>query len=778
VQKPVLQMAGAVAPGPASPSELVGPVLPGGPGVLPGGHGVLPGGPGVLPGGGAYRGIATPVTVPPPPPSYAVSLQQLAGSNPPTPTPQAAPSPVPTTCPPSYNASIQAKQEALHRGLSPAQALPPPPPYPSTAVAQQGNKPMEESTLVPTSLPTRTSPVINTAKVVPNNANLVQSMGQKTPVQRRYSPHLSETSSNSRSDSPVSAASDCPTISASPIPSSSSSYHPSSSFVSEGQDSGVSFPQDQQPSASSDMPPPPPPAYKTCHQTSPLPERKSYSKEKEELRIESRIKVTPPQAFKFYMEQHVENIMKTSEDRRRRRQQLEKEMMRIGLDEATKEQMRKILSQKESNYLRSKRAKMDKSQFKTIKTIGLGAFGEVTLVRKHDPQQQQLYAMKTLKKVEVLKRNQVAHVKAERDILAEADNEWVVKLYYSFQDRDNLYFVMDYIPGGDLMSLLIKFGIFQEELAQFYISELVCAVDSVHKMGFIHRDIKPDNILIDANGHIKLTDFGLCTGFRWTHNSKYYQNNGKILNGHSRQDSMDPGNLDLDSGRCSCPSSSTHGMKPLERRRKREHQRCLAHSLVGTPNYIAPEVLQRQGYTQQCDWWSVGVILYEMLVGQPPFLANTPAETQYKVINWDKFMSIPRESGLSQEARDLIFSLCTSDDRRIGKNGSDDIKSHPFFANIDFSSALRTKQAPYKPTIKYETDTSNFDPIDPDKLRPDDERSESDEDINRDYHGFYEFTFRRFFDDGHPVYNSGAQSSSNNTRITDDNENPSGPVYV
>ena len=156
---------------------------------------------------------------------------------------------------------------------------------------------MEESSLVPTSLPTRTSPVINTAKVVPNNANLVQSMvGQKTPVQRRYSPHLSETSSNSRSDSPVSAASDCPTISASPIPSSSSSYHPSSSFVSEGQDSGVSFPQEQkQPSASSDMPPPQPPAYKTCHQTSPLPERKSYSKEKEELRIESRIKVTPPQ---------------------------------------------------------------------------------------------------------------------------------------------------------------------------------------------------------------------------------------------------------------------------------------------------------------------------------------------------------------------------------------------------------------------------------------------------------------------------------------------------
>merc|ERR1719270_1852456 len=326
------------------------------------------------------------------------------------------------------------------------------------------------------------------------------------------------------------------------------------------------------------------------------------------------------------MEQHVENVIKYYDDRKKRRLQLEGEMAKIGLAEEAQEQMRKMLSQKESNYIRLKRAKMDKTQFKRLKTIGVGAFGEVALVQKLDSPQ--LYAMKTLKKQEVLKRNQVAHVKAERDILAEADNEWVVKLYYSFQDRDNLYFVMDYIPGGDLMSLLIKFGIFQEDLAKFYISELVCAVDSVHKMGFIHRDIKPDNILIDSNGHIKLTDFGLCTGFRWTHNSKYYQHN---INGHSRQDSMDPGNLDLDSGRCSCPTY-TNGQKLLERRKKREHARCIAHSLVGTPNYIAPEVLERKGYSQLCDWWSVGVILYEMLVGQPPFLASGPAETQMKVI--------------------------------------------------------------------------------------------------------------------------------------------------
>lgn len=192
-----------------------------------------------------------------------------------------------------------------------------------------------------------------------------------------------------------------------------------------------------------------------------------------------------------------------------------------GLCEAEQEQMRKILYQKESNYNRLKRAKMDKSMFVKVKTLGVGAFGEVCLACKVDTHA--LYAMKTLRKKDVLNRNQVAHVKAERDILAEADNEWVVKLYYSFQDKDSLYFVMDYIPGGDMMSLLIRMEVFPEHLARFYIAELTLAVESVHRMGFIHRDIKPDNILIDLDGHIKLTDFGLCTGFRWTHNSKYYQ---------------------------------------------------------------------------------------------------------------------------------------------------------------------------------------------------------------------------------------------------------------
>ncbi|XP_028997842.1 serine/threonine-protein kinase LATS1 [Betta splendens] len=481
--------------------------------------------------------------------------------------------------------------------------------------------------------------------------------------------------------------------------------------------------------------------------TSPLLVRRNKD---EERRGESgRVNLYSPQAFKFFMEQHVENILKNHQQRIRRRRQLECEMQRVGLSSDAQEQMRKMLNQKESNYIRLKRAKMDKSMFKRIKTLGIGAFGEVCLARKEDTGA--LYAMKTLRKKDVLLRNQVAHVKAERDILAEADNEWVVRLYYSFQDKDNLYFVMEYIPGGDMMSLLIRLGIFKEELARFYIAELTCALESVHKMGFIHRDIKPDNILIDRDGHIKLTDFGLCTGFRWTHDSKYYQSGD-----HVRQDSMDFSKEWEDSANCRC----TDRLKPLERRKARQHQRCLAHSLVGTPNYIAPEVLLRTGYTQLCDWWSVGVILYEMVVGQPPFLATTPLETQLKVINWKSTLHIQPAAKLSPEASDLIVKLCRGPEDRLGKNGADEIKAHPFFKATDFSSDLRQQVAPYIPTIAHSTDTSNFDPVDPDKLWS---KGSDDEDNHNDTlsiwfrkgthpeHAFYEFTFRRFFDDnGHP----------------------------
>ncbi|XP_011821054.1 PREDICTED: serine/threonine-protein kinase LATS1 [Mandrillus leucophaeus] len=370
--------------------------------------------------------------------------------------------------------------------------------------------------------------------------------------------------------------------------------------------------------------------------TSPITVRKN---KKDEERRESRIQSYSPQAFKFFMEQHVENVLKSHQQRLHRKKQLENEMMRVGLSQDAQDQMRKMLCQKESNYIRLKRAKMDKSMFVKIKTLGIGAFGEVCLARKVDTKA--LYATKTLRKKDVLLRNQVAHVKAESD--------------------------------------------------------------------------------------------------------------------HPRQDSMDFSNEWGDPSSCRCGDR----LKPLERRAARQHQRCLAHSLVGTPNYIAPEVLLRTGYTQLCDWWSVGVILFEMLVGQPPFLAQTPLETQMKVINWQTSLHIPPQAKLSPEASDLIIKLCRGPEDRLGKNGADEIKAHPFFKTIDFSSDLRQQSASYIPKITHPTDTSNFDPVDPDKLWSDDNEEENVNDtLNGWYkngkhpeHAFYEFTFRRFFDDNGYPYN-------------------------
>ncbi|XP_076819418.1 uncharacterized protein LOC143465134 isoform X1 [Clavelina lepadiformis] len=451
-----------------------------------------------------------------------------------------------------------------------------------------------------------------------------------------------------------------------------------------------------------------------------------------------RMKKYSPEAFKFYMEQHVENVIKGYKARTSRRWQLEQEMNKFSLNDASKSEMRKMLFQKESNYIRLKRAKIDLSMFDMIKKIGVGAFGKVMLARNKTSNK--LYAIKFLKKRDVLRRNQVAHVKAERDILAEADNDWVVRLYYTFQDKENLYFVMDFIPGGDMMSLLIKKEIFDFSLAQFYTAELTLALESVHKMGFIHRDIKPDNILIDRNGHIKLTDFGLCTGFRWTHDSKYYQRDG-----HSRVDSMDFSN------EWSNPPS-----KPLERRRLRDANRQVARSLVGTPNYIAPEVLLREGYNQLCDWWSVGVILFEMVVGHPPFHSDSPSQTQMKVINYKDTLRIPHyASNLPEETVDIIMSLCSDQRERLGcRGGASEVKHHPFFGGVDWEK-LRMTKAPFIPEIKFSEDTSNFDPP------PGGDHSTLNLGRDGNYntlnngtlrlgpgeHAFFEFTFRRFFDE-------------------------------
>jgi hypothetical protein len=343
-----------------------------------------------------------------------------------------------------------------------------------------------------------------------------------------------------------------------------------------------------------------------CH--SPKPQRRPSAEEMDKRRPYLAMRHYPAAAFRFYMEQHYDNLIRQVKEREERRNKLERDMLELGIADDMKPQLRLLLQQKESNYNRLKRVKLNKGMFIRIQTLGVGAFGEVVLVQKRDTLQ--LFAMKILRWSEVVRRNQIAHVKAERDILAEADNDWVVKLYWSFRDDDCLYFILEYIPGGDLMGLLIKQEIFSEELARFYIAELVVAIENVHNLGFIHRDIKPDNILIDKQGHIKLTDFGLCTGFRPSHSSQAYKQSkllavtgnfvfrifcgwfraylyGRlavlccaVVYGHAKQDSMLFNCADQSDGQ------ETAAGRPLSMHQK-------AHSLVGTPNYIAPEVLEQ-----------------------------------------------------------------------------------------------------------------------------------------------------------------------------------------
>ncbi|CAJ0573788.1 unnamed protein product, partial [Mesorhabditis spiculigera] len=291
----------------------------------------------------------------------------------------------------------------------------------------------------------------------------------------------------------------------------------------------------QMPSTSRDYYPPErsSPSGPTCHLSS-LPT--SVEKRIRDKTFESAVKPITPHLYRFFMEQHVERVVQAHRERQKRAMQLQKEMEAVNMSDMMKDSMLSFLIQKENRYMRLKRQKMSTKMFEVLKEIGVGAFGRVALVKKKDTEQ--VYAMKTLRKSDVIKKQQASHVKAERDILAEANSPWIVKLFFSFQDERCLYFIMEYVPGGDMMGMLITMGIFPEKLARFYTAELTCALEYVHSLKFIHRDIKPDNILIDREGHIKLTDFGLCTGLRWTHDRRYYGPENEDYPSHSRHDSL------------------------------------------------------------------------------------------------------------------------------------------------------------------------------------------------------------------------------------------------
>jgi len=391
------------------------------------------------------------------------------------------------------------------------------------------------------------------------------------------------------------------------------------------------------------------------------------------------------EAAKAFLERKYSKLKQEEQEKKENWDLLKKKMDNLNLSSTEQELIKRDIMHKEAEKLRQKRKKLTARDFEPIAIIGRGAFGEVRVCKWKETGE--VVAMKKMNKGEMEYKNQVAHIRAERDILATASIPWIVELKCSFQDEKYLYLVMEYLAGGDLMTLLMKRDILTEDEAKFYMAESILAVEAVHKLNYIHRDLKPDNILLDNKGHIKLSDFGLC---------KHAEIRPKRFEFKKPDESVPANRFD----------TSNLTKKPVYKR-----NRQLLYSTVGTPDYIAPEVFGQGGYTETVDWWSLGVILFEMLVGYPPFFSEDPSLTCQKILHWKKTFSIPPEAQLSPAAIDLLKKLIADPNERLGVNGVEEIKMHPFFAGVDWRR-IRDKKSPNVPELKSEIDTSNFDHFD------------------------------------------------------------------
>uniref|UniRef100_A0AAR2KI36 Ribosomal protein S6 kinase n=1 Tax=Pygocentrus nattereri TaxID=42514 RepID=A0AAR2KI36_PYGNA len=307
-----------------------------------------------------------------------------------------------------------------------------------------------------------------------------------------------------------------------------------------------------------------------------------------------------------------------------------------------------------SNHVKEGFEKADPSQFELLKVLGQGSYGKVFLVRKiKGSDTGQLYAMKVLKKATLKVRDRVRS-KMERDILAEVNHPFIVKLHYAFQTEGKLYLILDFLRGGDLFTRLSKEVMFTEEDVKFYLAELALALDHLHSLGIIYRDLKPENILLDEEGHIKITDFGLS----------------KEAIDHDKR----------------------------------------AYSFCGTIEYMAPEVVNRRGHTQSADWWSFGVLMFEMLTGSLPFQGKDRKETMALILK----AKLGMPQFLSPEVQSLLralFKRNPSNRLGAGPDGVEEIKRHHFFATIDWNKLYRKEiKPPFKPAVGRPEDTFHFDP--------------------------------------------------------------------
>ncbi|XP_078419046.1 microtubule-associated serine/threonine-protein kinase 4 isoform X3 [Cetorhinus maximus] len=311
------------------------------------------------------------------------------------------------------------------------------------------------------------------------------------------------------------------------------------------------------------------------------------------------------------------------------------------------------------------RRKPREIDFETMKLISNGAYGAVYLVRHKETKQR--FAMKKINKQNLILRNQIQQAFVERDILTFAENPFVVSMYCSFETKRHLCMVMEYVEGGDCATLLKNMGPLPVDMARMYFAETVLALEYLHNYGIVHRDLKPDNLLVTSLGHIKLTDFGLSKVGLMNMTTNLYE-------GHIEKDARE----------------------------------FLDKQVCGTPEYIAPEVILRQGYGKPVDWWAMGIILYEFVVGCVPFFGDTPEELFGQVIsdeiNWPEGDEAP-----ASDAQDLITMLLRQNPlERLGTGGAYEVKQHNFFHGLDWNGLLRQK-AEFIPQLESEDDTSYFD---------------------------------------------------------------------
>ena len=334
------------------------------------------------------------------------------------------------------------------------------------------------------------------------------------------------------------------------------------------------------------------------------------------------------------------------------------------LSEPEKEEIKKSIFKKINNYNRLLRQKLTEKRFEIITNIAQGSLGNVYLVR--DKLNNKIYAMKKLSIPAIIRNSQLFHVKIEKDILSMSpDNIWQTKLFYSFIEGDYLYFIIEHCPGGDLLSYFDMKDYLTEEEARFYIAEIILGVESLHKNKCIHRDIKPENIFIDKYGHLKIGDFGLSilsNNIMYPYTYKWKNSNDEKYNGNIKNE--------------------------------KDNKKIIGFSKVGSLLYLAPEVVENKGYGEEIDWWSVGIIFYEMLFGMTPIFEGTQEQIIDKIKNFKKYLVVPdkvENHNISKEARKLIFDFLEYKDKRLGLNGIDEIKRHPFFKKFDWDNIRNTK---------------------------------------------------------------------------------------